>query len=661
MKLISISLILSCLFFVNSAYAQEPFVCDGAVYFIKGNASNDIKKLNQLHFNWVSGEVGRSELPGASLYSRLTSIGYNPKDNFIYAIGLNNGLYTLVKIDKSGNFTILTTLDIDNSIWTVGGGDCTREGELVFLLHRKGVPVSDFPPHAIGTINLNSVDLSVIIEPIISHIGESSFFIEDISFDPITDSLFTHTTGQSVVLEGGRLLYIDRFTPLINDTAFPLHSVPIGWAYPFFDTFGNLWAVNYWLMIKINKNTGTIEQKPGAMSFYVGDICSCPYTLSMQKTVSRDTVYPCSEVNYILKISNLAKDLQEAVNFRDSLPSGFQVLEILRNPYGGNITGIGSNILNINNMNIPYGIDSIIIKVLVPEGGNGLYLNQAQLSNVDLTSGNNPVSVIPSDYPFTGEKNDPTPLYIEPFEINLSGEHFELCPDSIIILDPLTGIPGLAFLWNTGSTDSSLEISEPGNYSVTVTAGCKSDSANFEVLPSNLSVDLGESEEITYGDILEIQAIINSITPITTFAWQIPDSLTCSDCPIIEIAPEGNTTIELTVKNEAGCYTSDSKFILVDRPVFIPNVFSPNNDGINDVFFIQTKHPVLIKKWQIFNRWGDLVFTKSDIYTNDASEGWDGRFKEQLLERGVYVWQVELEYSNTTRDFLSGDLLILGD
>ncbi len=481
------------------------------------------------------------------------------------------------------------------------------------------------------------------------------------AFDPITDSLFTHTTGQYVGLEAGRLLYIDRYTPLVNDTAFTLQSTFLGFTLPFFDIFGNLWAINYHLMIKINKNTGSVEHKPGAMSFYVGDICSCPYTLSMQKTVSLDTVYPCSEVNYIFKISNLAKDLQEAVNFKDSLPNGFEVLEILRNPYGGNITGIGTNELTISSMDIPYGIDSIVVKVLVPEDGNGLYLNQAQLSNVDLTSGNNPVSVIPSDYPYTGEKNDPTPLYIEPFEINLSGEQYELCPDSIIILDPLPGVPGLEFSWNTGSTDSALEILEPGNYSVTVTAGCKADSADFEVLPSNLSVDLGESEEITYGDVLGIQTIINSITPIVTYSWQIPDSIICSNCPTIEITPEENTNIELTVKNEAGCYTSDSKFIQVDRPVFIPNVFSPNNDGINDVFFIQTKHPVLIKKWQIFNRWGDLVFAKSDIYTNDASEGWDGRFKEKLLERGVYVWQIELEYSKTVRDFLSGDVLILGD
>ncbi len=658
MKLISISLTLSCLFFVNSIYAQEPFVCDGGVYFIESNSN----KLSRLYFNWPGGQIFQTELSGFLGTQNVIALGYNPKDNFIYGVTLENDSYALIRIDNNGEAEFLIILDIDTSEWgAYAGGEITKDGTFIFLISKQSFPVPNTPSAAIAKIDLNTPDFSLSLLPLESQIGESPYSIFDLTFDPISDSLYTHTPDQLTQNLGGRLLFVDIFTPQIDDMSFLPHSEYLGGISPFFDTFGNLWAVNYHLMIKINKNTGSVEHKPGAMSFYVGDICSCPYTLSMQKTVSRDTVYPCSEVNYIFKISNLAKDLQEAVNFRDSLPSGFQVLEILRNPYGGNISGIGTNELSISDMNIPYGIDSIVAKVLVPEGGNGLYLNQAQLSNVDLTSGNNPVSVIPSDYPFTGERNDPTPLYIEPFEINLSGEQFELCSDSIIILDPLPGVPGLAFLWNTGSTDSSLEISEPGNYSVTVTAGCKSDSANFEVLPSNLSVDLGESEEITYGDILEIQAIINSITPITTFAWQIPDSLTCSDCPIIEIAPEGNTTIELTVKNEAGCYTSDSKFILVDRPVFIPNVFSPNNDGINDVFFIQTKHPVLIKKWQIFNRWGDLVFTKSDIYTNDASEGWDGRFKEQLLERGVYVWQVELEYSNTTRDFLSGDVLILGD
>lgn len=658
MKILSIPLLLFCIFFVDYCFAQEPFACDGAVYFVESNSN----KLSKLNFNWAGGQIFQTELSGFLGSQNVVALGYNPKDNFIYGVTLENDTYALIRIDNNGEAEFLTVLDIDTSEWgAYAGGEITKNGIFIFLISKQSSPVPNIPSTAIAKIDLNTSDFSLNLLPLESQIGENPYSIFDLAFDPISDSLYTHTSSQLAGNLGGRLLFVDIFTPQIDDMNFPPHTEYLGGLSPFFDTFGNLWAVNYHLMIKINKNTGSVEHKPGAMSFYVGDICSCPYTLSMQKTVSRDTVYPCSEVNYIFKISNLAKDLQEAINFRDSLPIGFEILEILHNPYGGNISGIGTNELTISNMNIPYGIDSIVVKVLVPEDGNGLYLNQAQLSNVDLTSGNNPVSVIPSDYPYTGEKNDPTPLYIEPFEINLSGEKFELCPDSIIMLDPLAGVPGLAFLWNTGSTDSALEISEPGNYSVTVTAGCKADSADFEVLPSNLSVDLGESEEITYGDVLGIQTIINSITPIVTYSWQIPDSMICSNCPTIEITPEENTNIELTVKNEAGCYTSDSKFIQVDRPVFIPNVFSPNNDGINDVFFIQTKHPVLIKRWQIFNRWGDLVFAKSDIYTNDASEGWDGRFKEQLLERGVYVWQVELEYSNLTIDFFSGDVLILAD
>lgn len=659
MKLKKIPLTFLCLYFVIFCYAQDPFTCDGAVYFAKSNGTDS--KISQIHFNWEDGEVSQTGLSGSLGYSSVRVLGYNLKDNFIYGIAYEDNLYYLIKIDNDGNAITLVPLDIDQTKWDVGGGDITKEGIFTFSLARSTSPMPNDPSGAIGKIDLNTADYDLSIVPFLSQIGEAGFFIADMVFDPITDSLYAHTTGQTSGSLERRMLFIDINTPSINDTFFPTDLSFVTNITPFFDTFGNLWGINYWLMFRIDKNTGIIEQKPGASTFYVSEVCSCPYTLGMQKTVSQDTVYPCAEVLYTIKISNLAKDLQEQISFRDSLPEGFEVLEVVHNPYSGVISGLGNNELTISNMDIPYGVDSIIVKVLVPEDADGLYLNQAQLSNVDLSAGNNPESVILSDYPFTGEKNDATPLFVEPLEIDLSGDIFELCPDSTITLNPFSEIEGVEYLWSTGSTEPILNITEAGDYGVTVTVNCLKDSAIFEVFLSKLSVDLGGSEEIIYGDFLEIEALVLSVAPLSSYIWQTPDTIICADCPNIEITPQKSDFIELTVNNEAGCFASDSKFILVERPVYVPNVFSPNYDGINDVFYIQTKHPVQIKKWQIFNRWGDLIFAKSNIFTNDISEAWDGRFKGEPLEKGIYVWQLELEYLNGDSVFLSGDVLILSD
>jgi gliding motility-associated-like protein len=655
MKLKRISLILFCFYLVFFANAQEPFSCDGTVYF------SENKKLFSLNFNWEQGVVNRTSFPGSLLFSEVGALGYNKMDNFIYGIAIENDLSILVKIDNNGDAHILDTLAIDHTEWIGSAGDVTSEGELIFYLVKPNLPLPGIASSAIGKINLISPGYDLTILPLESQIGENSLLIKDIAFDPVTDSLYSYTQGPSAFSPERRLLLIDINTPRIDDTTFPAEPNQIGWVNPFFDTFGSLWGFSYYFMFRIDKNSSLIETKEGSLDFYAYNVCSCPYTLEMQKTVSQDTVYPCSEVYYTFKIGNLAKDLQEQINFRDSFPEGFEILEVIYNPYGGTIGGVGGHELTISNMNIPFGVDSMIVKVLVPEDGEGVYLNQASLSNIDLSAGNNTANVVLSDYPGTLERRDATPLVIKSLEINLEDNILELCQDSTIIFDPLPEVEDLKFVWNTGSTASTLNITTAGIYSLTVTLNCLSDSATFEVLTSDLSVELEGNEEIIYGDLFEIEALVQSMTPILSYLWQTPDTIVCSDCPNIEIVPQKSGLIELTVNNEAGCFASDSKFILVERPVYIPNVFSPNYDGINDVFYIQTKHPIQIKKWQIFNRWGDLVFAKSNIYTNDQNEGWDGRFKGEPLEKGIYIWQLELEYLNGDSVFLGGDVLILSD
>lgn len=93
------------------------------------------------------------------------------------------------------------------------------------------------------------------------------------------------------------------------------------------------------------------------------------------------------------------------------------------------------------------------------------------------------------------------------------------------------------------------------------------------------------------------------------------------------------------VVSTVGCGTAtDNVKISVYKVIFIPNAFTPNNDGINDVFHIMPIENYKVNKFSIYNRWGKLMFE-----TNDARNGWDGTFGGEPAPSGVYVYYIEMQ------------------
>ena len=78
----------------------------------------------------------------------------------------------------------------------------------------------------------------------------------------------------------------------------------------------------------------------------------------------------------------------------------------------------------------------------------------------------------------------------------------------------------------------------------------------------------------------------------------------------------------------------------------MPNTFSPNGDGSNDIFYPRGKGLDRVKSLRIFNRWGEVVFEKTDFPINNAAFGWDGSFKGRKPQADVYIYQVEVFCDN---------------
>lgn len=97
------------------------------------------------------------------------------------------------------------------------------------------------------------------------------------------------------------------------------------------------------------------------------------------------------------------------------------------------------------------------------------------------------------------------------------------------------------------------------------------------------------------------------------------------------------------------------------KDVFIPNVFSPNDDGINDFFSVYSNSGAVTKiaKLRIYDRWGGLVVELNDLLPNIPTDGWDGTQNGETMMPGVFVWVVQLEFADGSSETRSGDVTLV--
>ena len=172
--------------------------------------------------------------------------------------------------------------------------------------------------------------------------------------------------------------------------------------------------------------------------------------------------------------------------------------------------------------------------------------------------------------------------------------------------------------------------------------GCFADTGYLTVVVSNPpSVTLGPDKEIVAGGSIQLNA---EGTDIYGYAWDNVESLSCSDCKDPIASPSIPTTYIVTVSNEFGCKTRDDISISIrcdNSQAFIPNTFTPNNDGHNDKFFMSGKGIRIITKFSVWNRWGEMVFSTQNINVNDPKAGWDGTVNGKPLDPDVFVYMIE--------------------
>jgi gliding motility-associated-like protein len=245
-------------------------------------------------------------------------------------------------------------------------------------------------------------------------------------------------------------------------------------------------------------------------------------------------------------------------------------------------------------------------------------------------------------------------------------------PDTLCIGSSLqlTASGGEVYSWSPAQGLSNSSIANPiASPAATITyevfaadsLGCFRDSGFVPITVYPIPVvSAGEDQTINVGKQTDIIAQISQ--DVINVLWTPSTGILSYNYPNVTVKPQETTEYTIEAKNQGGCSATDKVTIHVlcnNANIFIPNTFSPNGDGANDVFYPRGSGVFQIKNLKIYNRWGEVVFERSVFNANDASAGWDGTYKGRQLPPDVFVYMVEVLCDNNQSIIFKGNISLL--
>ena len=254
--------------------------------------------------------------------------------------------------------------------------------------------------------------------------------------------------------------------------------------------------------------------------------------------------------------------------------------------------------------------------------------------------------------------NQPDPLHMP---MDIFGAYCVNEADARIVFYPTGGTPPYTFWLNPGSqlnTSGQFQNLAPGNYTTLLTDanGCKLDTSFVVPVPANpLQVSFQKEDLGCYGWGTEgwAEAIPVGGTSPYTFLWNTTPIQTTAKA---EQLRSGYYVVD--VVDARGCAVKDTVQIiggLCCDQVYIPNAFTPNNDGNNDTWHVVTSAGIKILQYEVYNRWGNLLWRGLN-----PADAWNGIFQNTLQDSGTYFYQFRYQCLSTGEIFqFSGDITLI--
>lgn len=190
--------------------------------------------------------------------------------------------------------------------------------------------------------------------------------------------------------------------------------------------------------------------------------------------------------------------------------------------------------------------------------------------------------------------------------------------------------------------------------------GC-TDFVTFEISqPEEIIINTGPDLFISSGETVTPEiAIMPEGIQADSISWSPQQGLSCFDCLIPDFSPGQTTLYTISFWDEDGCYSEASITVFVEQreeyKIYIPNAFSPNSDGTNDIFQV-FGYDIELLEMRIFNRWGAEVYTNTNM---SLSDGWDGTYNGSEATGGTYVYVANVRFTNGVERTLRGSLVLI--
>ncbi|MEL6986269.1 MAG: gliding motility-associated C-terminal domain-containing protein [Bacteroidota bacterium] len=217
-------------------------------------------------------------------------------------------------------------------------------------------------------------------------------------------------------------------------------------------------------------------------------------------------------------------------------------------------------------------------------------------------------------------------------------------------------IPFTSTIENIGQGDHTIEVVDGNNCRFLVPF-------TIETV-AETTIDIGEDMLVELGSPVSASATTN-LSPDQTASlnWFFNGTRLCENCNPVEFAPNGDGFLVAEITNLNGCVFADSLLITVfelGQEVFVPNVFSPNGDFINDHLIVYGGEGVQeVEEMHIYDRWGNQVYFVKNLPLGETTDAWDGRFKNRKMNPGVYIYYVKVRLTNQNFKEVKGDFTLI--
>lgn len=229
------------------------------------------------------------------------------------------------------------------------------------------------------------------------------------------------------------------------------------------------------------------------------------------------------------------------------------------------------------------------------------------------------------------------------------------------------GTPPYTFFLNEedGIEEGFFSGLDPGNYTLKLRddLGCEAEQSFQIDSLRDLEIDLIADLVLDYNDRYQLDLTVNRMEDeIASVQWSPNEYLSCSQCLRPWLTARENQEIQVLLEDVYGCTAEAVLRLMVEinPQIFIPNVFSPNGDGINDLFFPNAGPTVVnIPEMLIFDRWGNLLYEQQNFPPNSPQMGWNGRYKGETLDSAVFAYLIKVELVTGDIITLTGDVTLV--